>query len=208
MLDARAGAPPTAGELMRRHGKHRIADGLVAYLRDWETWSAQLMDSHLTYPVLCYFRSQHDNESWVAALTAILDVCTLLIAYGDGETKWQAQLTFAISRHAIADLSQIMRIRPEPFAFDRLPREDVPKVRKLLMECGVPGCSEAGDRKVQDLRQLYEPYLNGLSKRLIMPVPSWGVNEDPNRDRPTTVWARITSPAPAEPAGKIKEHHF
>ncbi len=111
LLDARAGAPPTAGELMRRHGKQRISDGLAAYLRDWETWAAELMESHLTYPVLCYFRSQHDNESWVAALAAILDVCALLIAYGDGETKWQAQLTFAISRHAIADLSQIMRVK-------------------------------------------------------------------------------------------------
>src|SRR5437870_1792013 len=134
LLDARAGSPPTAGELMRRHGRRRIADGLIAYLRDWEIWSAQLMESHLTYPVLCYFRSQHDNESWVAAFSAILDVCALLIAYGEGETKWQAQLTFAIARHALADLCQIFRIRPRPFASDRLPPEDVPKIRDLLIE--------------------------------------------------------------------------
>src|SRR5208282_2303524 len=55
LLDARAGSPPTAGELLRRHGRQRINDGLGAYLRDWETWSAQLMESHLTYPVLCLF---------------------------------------------------------------------------------------------------------------------------------------------------------
>lgn len=209
LLDARAGAPPTAGELLRRHGRQRITDGLAAYLRDWETWSAQLMESHLTYPVLCYFRSQHDNESWVAALAAILDVCTLLIAYGDGDTKWQAQLTFAISRHAIADLTQIMRIHPQPFPADRLPPEDVPKVRNLLIECGVPNCADSGDRKLRELRELYEPYLNGLSKRLMMSVPTWGVEEDPSRDRPTTVWGKITSPAASSPpAKKIEKGHF
>ena len=104
LLDARAGSPPTAVELLRRHGRRRILDGLGQYLHDWETWSAQLMESHLTYPALCFFRSQHDNQSWVAAFAAILDVCSLIIAYGEGEAKWQAQLTFATARHAVADL--------------------------------------------------------------------------------------------------------
>jgi hypothetical protein len=194
LLDARAGSPPTAAELLRRHGRQRIADGLGAYLLDWETWSAQLMESHLTYPVLCYFRSQHNNESWLAAFTAILDVCASLIAYGEGETKWQAQLTFAISRHAIVDLSQVLRIRPHPFRFDRLPPEDVPQVRSLLLECGVPKCAEAGDRRLQELREMYEPYLNGLSQRLLMSVPTWGLDENNDRDRATTAWGRISSP--------------
>src|ERR1700735_2991218 len=50
LLDARAGSPPTASELLRRHSTERIYDGLSHYLRDWETWSAQLMETHLTYP--------------------------------------------------------------------------------------------------------------------------------------------------------------
>ena len=195
LLDARAGSPPTAAELLRRHGRQRISDGLGAYLRDWETWSAQLMESHLTYPVLCYFRSQHDNESWLAAFAAILDVCALLVAYGDGETKWQAQLTFAISRHAIADLSQVLRVAPRPFDPDRLPPKDVPHVRELLVTCGVPGCTEEGDQKLIELREMYEPYLNGLSQRLMMAVPTWGVEDDIGRDRATTAWTRISSPA-------------
>jgi hypothetical protein len=195
LLDARAGSPPTAGELLRRQGRQRLANGLGVYLRDWETWSAQLMESHLTYPVLCYFRSQHDNESWLAAFTAILDICALLIAYGEGETKWQAQLTFAIARHATADLCEVFRIRPRPFALDRLPPEDVPRVRDLLVECGVPRCTDAGDRKLRELRHMYEPYVNGLSQRLLMPVPSWGVQLQNDRDRARTVWGRITSPA-------------
>jgi hypothetical protein len=137
LLDARAGSPPTAAELLRRHARLRDADVLSQYLHDWEIWAAQLMESHLSYPALCYFRSQHDNQSWLAAFTAVLDVSALMIAYGAGAAKWQAQLTFAISRHAVADLAEVLRVRPVPFVVDRLPLEDLIKVRSLLMEFGV-----------------------------------------------------------------------
>jgi hypothetical protein len=194
LLDARAGSPPTAGELLRRHGRQRIGLGLGSYLRDWEIGSAQLMESHLTYPILCFFRSQHDNESWLAAFAAILDVCALLIAYGEGETKWQAQLTFAITRHAIVDLSQVLRVSPRAYHPDRLAPKDVPQIRNLLIDCGVQRCSEGADLKLHELRRMYEPYLNGLSQRLMMPVPTWGVEDDVDRDRLTTAWSRISSP--------------
>jgi hypothetical protein len=193
LLDARAGSPPTASELLRRHGPERIQNGLAHYLRDWETWSAQLMETHLTYPFLCFFRSQHDNQSWVAAFTAILDTCALLIAYGEGETKWQAQLTFAICRHAVADLAQIFYVDSRMPDMNRLPPQDLPKVRSLLVQCGVPGCTEAGDAKLKELRRLYEPYLNGLSRLLLMPLPSWGVETPAGQE--DTVWGRITSRA-------------
>lgn len=202
LLDARASSPPTAAELLRRHGRQRITDGLAAYLRDWETWSAQLMETHLTYPVLCFFRSQHDNQSWVAAFAAILDSCALLIAYGEGDTKWQAQLTFAISRHAVSDLTQILRITPDPPKPDRLPPDDLPKVRRLLMECGVPGCTAAGDAKLSELREMYEPHLNALSALLLMPLPSWGVHLPP-KPHPT-IWDRITS----DEVGNVDQTEF
>jgi len=205
LLDARASSPPTAAELLRRHGRQRINDGLADYLHDWETWSAQLMETHLTYPVLCFFRSQHDNQSWVAAFTAMLDCCALLIAYGEGDTKWQAQLTFAICRHAVSDLTQILRITPHPPNPDRLPPEDLPKVRRLLMECGIPGCTAAGDAKLGELREMYEPHLNALSALLLMPLPSWGVHLPPRR-RPT-IWDRITSDEAGElDAAELDRH--
>lgn len=197
LLDARAGSPPTAGELLRRHGRERIRDGLGQYLRDWETWSAQLMESHLTYPFLCFFRSQHDNQSWLAAFAAILDVCAALVAYGEGETKWQAQLTFAISRHAVADLSEVLRVKPRSLKVDRLPAEDMKKVKGLLVECGVSPCAESADLKLKELRQMYEPHLVALSELLWMPLPSWGADAAPMNSR--AVWARITSSGPPEP---------
>ena len=205
LLDARAGSPPTASELLRRHGTERIQNGLAHYLRDWETWSAQLMETHLTYPFLCFFRSQHDNQSWVAAYATILDTCALLIAYGEGETKWQAQLTFAICRHAVADLAQIFYIDSSMPNVNRLPAEDLPKVRSLLVQCGVPGCTEAGDAKLEELRLLYEPYLNGLSKLLLMPLPSWGVQTPAGQEN--TVWGRITSGMTRKPQ-EVETNHF
>ena len=207
LLDARAGSPPTAAELLRRHGRQRVQDdGLATYLRDWEIGSAQLMETHLTYPFLCFFRSQHDNQSWLAAFTAILDICALLIAYGEGETKWQAQLTFAISRHAVADLSEVLRVRPLAPQPDRLPPDDLRKMRSLLVECGVPNGSEAGDLKLKQLRELYEPHLQSLSKLLWMPLPSWGVG-DAGHGKPT-MWERIVSAGGGRPGGETESGHF
>jgi hypothetical protein len=79
MLDARAGSPPTAAQLLCRHGDEG-GDDLLDLLRNWERWSAELLESHISFPVLSYFRSQHDNQSWVAALTTVLDVCALIVA--------------------------------------------------------------------------------------------------------------------------------
>jgi hypothetical protein len=206
LLDARAGSPPTAAELLRRHSHFPNAEVLIQYLRDWEIWSGQLMESHLSYPVLCYFRSQHDNQSWLAAFTAVLDTCALLIAYGADTAKWQAQLTFAISRHAIVDLSQVLRVLPVPPAADRLPQADLPKVRSLVMKCCAAGGEASGDLKLNQLRVMYEPYLNGLSRRLLMPLPSWGVGTNFVENWKATAWGRISSDP--GPSGGDPVNHF
>src|SRR5205807_148570 len=112
MLDARAGTPPIAVELLRRHQEGQSLESLDRLLGDWEMWAADLMESHLSYPVLCFFRSQHNNQSWLAALNTVLDACSLVMVGIDGIPKWQAQLTFKMARHAIVDISQIFNISP------------------------------------------------------------------------------------------------
>jgi hypothetical protein len=208
LLDARAGSPPTAAELLRRHSRFANDAVLTQYLRDWEIWSAQLMESHLSYPVLCYFRSQHDNQSWLAAFTAVLDVSALIIAYGKGEAKWQAQLTFAISRHAVVDLCEVLRVRPARPASDRLPAEEVAEVRKLLVECGASHShTDACDLKLKELREMYEPYLNGLSMRLLMPLPSWGVGAKFVENWKRSAWGKISSgPSGSKGSGGGSDH--
>jgi len=84
LLDARAGSPPTADEVLRRHSYDHGLEALQILLRDWEGWSAELLESHLSYPMLAFFRSQHDNQSWLGALTAILDTCALIMAGLEG----------------------------------------------------------------------------------------------------------------------------
>jgi len=136
LLDSRAGTPPTAGELLRRHSFANGYEALRGLFKDWELWSAQLMESHLSYPVLAYFRSQHDNQSWIAALTAILDACALTIAGIENSCSKQAELTFAIARHAVADLSQVFGTPPRGLAVDRLPPEDLQRLRATLAKHG------------------------------------------------------------------------
>jgi hypothetical protein len=209
LLDARAGSPPTAAELLRRHSQFADSEVLTPYLREWETWAAQIMESHLSYPVLCYFRSQHDNQSWLAAFTAVLDVSALLIAYGEGTAKWQSQLTFAIARHAVVDLAEVLRVPASRPAQDRLPPKDVEQVRNLLVECRASSkCGESGDKKLIELREMYEPYLNGLSIRLLMPLPSWGVGHRFVENWKRSAWGKISS-GPAESGGSSSESsHF
>src|ERR1700693_112573 len=209
LLDARAGSPPTAAELLRRHSQFADNEVLTPYLRDWEIWAAQLMESHLSYPVLCYFRSQHDNQSWLAAFTAVLDVSALLIAYGEGTAKWQSQLTFAIARHAVVDLAEVLRVPPSHSAHDRLPPKDVVQVRDLLVECRASSkCGESGDKKLAELREMYEPYLNGLSLRLLIPLPSWGVGHRFVENWKRSAWGKISS-GPADSGGSSSESsHF
>src|SRR5262249_34294585 len=130
LLDARAGSPPSAAELLRRHGRNM--EDLERLLHEWERWSADLMETHLSYPVLCYYRSQHDNQSWLAALTTILDACALVIVGIDGAPARQARLTFAMARHAVVDLAQIFNVRPRASEPDRLLPDDLMQLRAIL----------------------------------------------------------------------------
>ena len=169
---------------------------LGEYLKEWEKWSAELMESHLSYPVLCYFRSQHNNESWLAALTTILDVSSLLIAYGTGALRWQAKLTFAISRHAVVDLSQVLNSAPRAPDVDRLPAAELEKLKALLVPAGISQCRPENDQTLRELRQMYEPYITTLSERLLMSVPAWTSEKKPSDNWQTSAWARISADMP------------
>jgi hypothetical protein len=174
LLDARAGSPPTAAELMRRHSYQGAEQALSLLLVEWERWSAELMESHISYPLLCYFRSQHSNQSWISALTAILDTSALLIAGVRGHESRQAQLTFAMARHAMVDLTQILWLTPIKDAPDRLPLERYEQLYNMLCQSGVSVCRDGQSMKrLADMRLLYEGYAEALSVHLCMPLPPW-----------------------------------
>jgi hypothetical protein len=182
LLDARAGSPPTAAELMRRYSYEGGDHALSLLLLEWERWSAELLESHISYPLLCYFRSQHNNQSWISALTAVLDTSALLIAGVKGHEARQAQLTFAMARHALVDLSQIFSLAPVNGIPDRLPPERYEKLYDLLCQSGVSVCRDGHSaERLRHMRVLYEGYAVALSDYLCMPLPPW-IAEQPHKD--------------------------
>ncbi len=173
MLDARAGSPPTAAQLLRRNFRDGEED-LRGVFRDWERWSAELLESHISYPVLSYFRSQHDNQSWVAALTTILDVCSLVVARIESTSAPAARLTFAMARHAVVDLCAVFRLEPTPPPVDRLPPAEGKRLESFVAAVDVHfRTDDASVSKFRTLRAMYEPYVHALSSFLIMPLPEW-----------------------------------
>jgi ion channel len=194
LLDARAGSPSSAAEMLRRHGENEDLHDLNPVLHEWEHWSAELLESHLSYPVLCYFRSQHDNQSWLSALTTVLDTCALVMVGVGRVPTWQAKLTFAMARHAVVDLAQIFRTAPKtPDAGAcRLTTEDFHRMQELLATTG--SRLRDGDEaiaRLAELRSMYEPYVCALSEMLLMPLPPWIVREETIDNWKTSAWGRI-----------------
>jgi hypothetical protein len=155
---------------------------LTLLLEEWERWSAELLESHISYPLLCYFRSQHNNQSWISALTAVLDTSALLIAGVQGHEARQAQLTFAMSRHAMVDLAQIFSVAPVNDAPDRLPPERYEQLYSLLCQSGVKVCRDGNSiERLREMRALYEGYAEALAGYLRMPLPPW-IADQPHKD--------------------------
>ncbi|HEY6307446.1 MAG TPA: potassium channel family protein [Candidatus Angelobacter sp.] len=213
LLDARAGSPPTAFELLHRHagiGTHGL-DAVTEVLHDWERWSAQLMESHLSYPVLAYFRSQHDNQSWIGSLTVILDVCALAIVGLEGMCQYQARMTFAIARHALVDLSQVFGARPDQDgSASRLPPEDLAEIRQRLRGSGLNLVeAEGADAELSRLRALYEPYAIALARYLRLNLPPWIRHEAAKDNWQTTAWRQPRSAHHSQPPGvTVPDEHF
>jgi hypothetical protein len=172
LLDSRAGSPPSAAELMRRHAFEGGARALTTLLEEWERWSAELLESHISYPLLCYFRSQHTNQSWLGALCAVLDTCALMVASVQDLPGRQAQLTFAMARHAAVDLSQVFELKPMPPREDRLSPGAFTQLHDLLCQAGTRVAQDPGSlARLNEMRALYEPYMECLSRHLAMDLP-------------------------------------
>src|SRR5438034_8677107 len=107
-------------------------------LRDWERWAAEVLETHLSYPLLAYFRSQHTNQSWLAALTTVLDTSALVMVGIEGGCARQARLTFAMARHAVVDLTQVFATPPTPVPQDRLPPAALARLESALAAVELP----------------------------------------------------------------------
>ena len=189
LLDARAGSPPAAVEILTRVQQSPRRDALDDFLRQWERWAADILESHLSFPVLGFYRSQHDNQSWIAALTATLDTCALLLTTVRGDFAYQAQLTFAMARHAAVDLALIFGVAPKPPDPERLPHDAFLEVRAALRAAAFElAPADDAEARLAALRGMYEPFLNSLARYFVMDVPHF---LRPHRKRDnwqTTAW--------------------
>ena len=186
-MDVRAGSPPTAGELLRQHGHRGDARDLDQLLRDCESWAAELLESHVSYPVLCLYRSQHRDQSWLATLTTILDTCALLIVGVEGLESKQAPITFAMARRAVIDLAHLFQRTPtsDTKLPDRLPAAELARLRRLLARDAQIRVGRDADEKLTRLRATYEPSAHGLAEFMLMPLPPWMPPPD-RADQPTS----------------------
>ncbi len=190
-LDARAGSPPVAVLMLQRHNHAGGADELREQLMDWEQWSAELLESHVSYPVLAYYRSQHDHQSWLAALTAVMDTSALVLTGIEGVSSRQAELTFAMARHAVVDIAAVFNRRPIKPASERLDEEGFRGVRAMLAAAGLKfTLSEGPGQRLEKLRASYEPYVYSLAEYFCLSVPPWIPDPDRLADWQTSPWER------------------
>lgn len=209
LLDARAGSPPSAGELLRRHADSYGQQELHALLRDWERWSAELLESHLSYPILAYFRSQHSNQSWLAALAAVLDSSAIVRVGLEGACKRQAELTFAMARHAVVDLAQVFSTPPCKPPVDRLPHDLFSALARHLEAAGLRlSHPDTAERDLAALRALYEPYIHSLSVYLRLPLPPWTPQSNRADNWQTTAWEKRPSAGRVPAPRREDDAHF
>jgi hypothetical protein len=180
LLDSRAGSPPTAGEMVRRHAAGDSMDALAPLLLTMEAWASDFLESHLSYPVLVFYRSQHDRESWLATLTVMLDVCALILVGFEDKADWQrglhwqARQTYAMCRHAVVDITLVLHLPIPAWKDERLSDDRLRDLRTGLMAAGLhPHSGTAADTRLQELRRQYEPYLYALGFRLHQTLPPW-----------------------------------
>jgi hypothetical protein len=205
LLDARAGSPPTVAELWRRFGRSAEQSETDRFLGEWEIWSAELLESHLSFPILCYYRSQHDNQSWLAGLALVLDASSVLLVRGAEESRQRAQLTFAMARHAAVDMCLVFGLPP------REPRVERLTAAELAQFFGGSDVRLNGDqiRQLRELQAIYEPFLQSLADYFRLFFPRF-VSDRPTVDNwQTSPW---TSRAPqlGELSGESRDanEHF
>lgn len=184
LLDSKAGSNPSAGELLRRHAEAECMEDLIVLLKEWEVWAARQLEAYLSYPILAYYRSQHDDQSWLCSLTAILDTCAVISLGFEGNPSWekrlqfQAKATFAMGRHVVVDLAYLLATEPDPNPPARYSPEDWRRLQSDLRVAGAP-INKAMEAALAEQRGLYEGYVVALAKDLFFVLPAW--LKDPNR---------------------------
>ncbi len=171
-LDQRAGAPPSGVRLLETYARERMVDRLADTFLDWERWAAEVLDSHVSYPILTYFRSTHDNESWVSALGAVLDAATLVVTTVDDGPSGPARMMWGAGNHLVEDLTNYFRLpHDDEVGVERAEFDDA---RARLADAGYRlRDPEASWQAFSETRASYAPQLNALARFWAVPPSLW-----------------------------------
>jgi hypothetical protein len=174
LIHSRAGRPPGAIKLLSRYVDCDRSEVLRGNLREGERWMAEILQSHLSHPVLAFYRAQHSGESWLTALATLLDSCALLITGSDGLPAAQARLTYRMGLNLLRDVTRALGITVDPRCRGRLTEADLPALVAASKAARLPLTLEPGATlELVRLARRYDVYLVNLAAWFMAPLPSW-----------------------------------
>jgi hypothetical protein len=184
-LDALAGAPPSAVQLLETAADRTMDGALKETFDEWRHWSAMVLESHLAYPLLVYFRSSHDNEAWINSFAAVMDAAALIMSSTDNPAKGAAKLMFTVGNHLVEDLSWVFRLQVEPNPIIEKAEYQAAIVRLRAAGYAIHDGEEAWE-KFSHFREKYASALNLMAQYLLAPPAQWVGDRSylPHRQRP------------------------
>jgi hypothetical protein len=170
-LDALAGAPPAGVYMLEYAASHGLRPQLTETFEEWRKWTASVLESHLAYPWLFFFRSSHDNEAWINSFAAVMDAAVLVISTIDGdESEGSAHLMVIVGNHFVEDTSWVLRFSVDPDAI--IDRDEYQVAVERLRKAGYR-IKEGGWDKFSTLRAKYGSVVNQLALLLAVPAAEW-----------------------------------
>lgn len=200
LIHSRTGRPPGAIQLPRRYAGADRSEVLRGNLREAERWMAETLQSHLSHPVLAFYRAQHLGQSWLVSLATVLDSCALLIVGGEGLPAAQAGLTYLMGVRLLEDLAEALGLAPDPRCRPRLTEADLPAIVEAAAASRLT--LAFGPATAQELLRLvgrYDGHLVALATWLVIELPSWIPPEETRRET-QAVGGPVSQEDPLPPA--------
>ena len=178
-LEATAGVPPSAVVLLESLARLALVTRLPEFFGEWERWAAEVLDSHVAYPLLGYFRSSHDNLSWISALGTVLDAASLVLTTIRDLPRGDAELVKRVGSHLVEDITNLGFRSAGSVGIDR-PAFDTVYARLAGAGYQLVPADEAWEA-FSAARATYAPGLEAMATYWAVPSTSWFGGSDPLR---------------------------
>ena len=170
-LDALAGAPPSGVYILEHATEHGLRSQLTETFEEWRRWTAMVLESHLAYPWLYFFRSSHDNEAWINSFAAIMDAAVLVLSTVEDESAGSAHLMLTVGNHFVEDTAWVLGLNPQPDAI--IDRDEYQVAVERLKKAGYSIKEAGGWEKFSKLRSQYGSVVNQVALLLAVPAAEW-----------------------------------